>query len=105
MEEKEKYLVDMLNKLFKIKNITYGEFNKLISFGDKVPELRELEKEFPKLGLAAFDSEDEGISTLSIMATITDVLCGKRFSIIVDKTDGDYNNQKILGVKLIDFNK
>ena len=90
-----------LNKLFKLKNITYGEFNKLIAFDKEKEELLKLEKEYPELGIAG--ENNDSISVISIIATITDFLCGKRFGVIVDndeETNIPLNDRIIKGVDL-----
>jgi hypothetical protein len=100
----EERLIDCLNKLFQIRPITYGEWNKLIRFPDKEDDLLNLEKEYPELGLAG--ENNKSISLISIMATITDFLCKKRFAVIIDsdeETNIPLKNRVIKGVSLVDF--
>lgn len=81
MASKEEYLISMLNSMIKSKDITYGEFNHLIPFGVNTQKLRDEEKKYPELGIARYGTVEEGISTLTIMASITDVLIGKRLGV------------------------
>ena len=81
MTNKEEYLISMLNSVVKSRDITYGEFNHLIPFGEYVQKLRDEEEKYPELGIARYETEEEGISTLTIIASITDVLIGKRLGV------------------------
>lgn len=85
---RKKRLLDMLNKLLEIRDIKYDDLNKVVSFGDKVEDLRELEEEYPELGIARYNTEEEGISVFSLIASITDVLIGKRLGIDVSHFEG-----------------
>lgn len=81
----EQKLIDCLTRLFQIKPITYGELNHNIVFADDkeaLKKLRELEKEYPELGLAKYGTGEEGISFLSLFATITRFLCGKSLGVM-----------------------
>lgn len=80
MEQRKKELTELLNKLFKIKDVNYTDLNQVIPFTGHITELRELEEKYPKLGLARFDTEQEGISVMSLIATITDILCDTRLA-------------------------
>ena len=103
MNDKEKRLIECFNKLFGIKPITYGEFNKIFKCNDSIFQL---EKKYPELGLTG--DENKGFSIISLMATITDFLCGKRFAVIIDndnETTLPLNERLINGVTLIDFNE
>ncbi len=99
MPEKEKYLEELFSKLFELLDTSYKDFNTIFPLGNKKEQLRKLEKRYPELGLANYDEENEGVSLISLFATITDVLCGKRFSVILK--DGD---SKIIGCKLQQYN-
>lgn len=87
--ENEKALETCFNKLFRILDVKYPDFN--TKFLVKTPEQREallaLEKEYPQLGIWGFNNDNGkeiGVSAISLLATVTDFLCGKRFSVIVD---------------------
>lgn len=73
--------MSMLNSMIRSKDITYGEFNRLMPFGEHVQKLRDEEKKYPELGIARYETKEEGISTLTIIASITDVLIGKRLGV------------------------
>jgi len=72
----------------------YQDFNVQIPFGTNVPALEAFEKKNPELGItdfghaAGFGERDtrpiEGMTTLSLIATITDVLAGKRLAAKVE---------------------
>ena len=105
MKDKKKELVEVLNKMIELSEpITYEEFNTVIKAKDK-KKLRALEKNNNKVGLARFDTEDEGISTLSIIATITDVLADDRLAFVVEKEDKNYLPNQITGFKWFSENK
>jgi len=100
MSEKEKYLEELFSKLFELLNTNYKDFNTLFPVGNKKEQLRELEEKYPELGLANYDKENEGVSLISLLATITDILCNKRFSVIVEDS-----SLKIIGCKLQQYSK
>lgn len=64
--------------------IYYPDFNHMIKAKD-VNKLREYEEMNPKVGISGFKSGQEGISVLSIIATITDVLCDKRMAFNINE--------------------
>jgi len=81
MEEK---LIEVINNMLKLcEPIKYEDFNKILK-AKNVDELRNYEILEPKVGLSKYGTAEEGISTLSIIATITDILIGKRLSFILD---------------------
>jgi len=96
---KEEYLEELFTKLFKLLDMRYEDFNTLYPAGDKKEELRKLEKEYPELGLARYDTENEGVSVISLLATVTDIFCGKRFAVRFDNNSTD---RKIVGCVLLD---
>lgn len=99
----EKRLIEILDSLLSIKDMTYSDFNTVIPFGEDVSELRELEKKFPELGIARYDTKNEGISTLSLLATVTEVLCGKRLGAILQNSEGEADpDDLIIGFTLLD---
>ena len=76
-------LLDILNTVISlVEPITYKDFNRnLKCLNDETKiKLRELETKHNELGLVGYDTKDEGISTLSLIATITDILCSKRLA-------------------------
>lgn len=85
-KSKEEQIVELLNKAWDLlpEKPTYEELNKLLPMKENVGKLRELEEKNPSLGIAKYNTENEGISFLSIIATITDIYCGKRLGINVD---------------------
>jgi len=51
----EEYLIKMLDSIITAKDITYGEFNNIISFdGDERDNLRQIKQEYPELGIAKY---------------------------------------------------
>ncbi len=89
MTKKEKYIIDMLNDVLKLfpQSLTYGEFNKKFYFDKNVEKLRKLEEKYPELGLCNCKETADGVSILSLFATITHVFCGKRIGNNVDIED------------------
>ena len=84
MSETEKKLLNVVNTMISLcEPIKYKDFNCIIKAKD-VSLLRKAEKENTEIGLANFDKENEGISTLSLIATITDVLIKKRLAFNID---------------------
>lgn len=103
LTKEELELENLLNNLFKVKNVEYDEFNSLITFKEKIPELRKLEKMNNNLVVARGDTELEGISTISIIATITRILCkNKVLSFVIDNING---KTYITGVRFLTTNK
>lgn len=96
IKDKEKYLIELFDKLFKLMDISYDEFNTIFPIKD-IEKLRELEKTYPELGISNYTKENEGVTLVSLLATFTDVFCGKRFGVIVEK------DRKITGCDLIKF--
>ncbi|MCK9568863.1 hypothetical protein M0R72_07980 [Candidatus Pacearchaeota archaeon] len=88
-------LTELFDKLFAIRPIRYGELNSQISFFRKDRyDLLELERQVPKLGVAECAGSTDGVSALSLMATITDILCDDRLAFVVDD-----NSKNIIGTK------
>lgn len=79
---KEDYLISILNKIWSMieNKPTYEEINNIFPVND-IEKLRSLEMENSKIGIANYGNPFEGVSTLSLFATITDFLCGKRLAI------------------------
>jgi hypothetical protein len=103
-------LIKILNTYFYFIQVTYGDFNEVLMFtGDEKDKILVLEKEFPELGiLKPYDSKENGISFISLLSTITDILCGKRFAILLDNDDVSDLPEKdriIKGVELVGINK
>jgi len=63
-----------------------------LPFGPDVEALREAEGQYPELGIARFGTPDEGISTISLLATVSAVFCGKRLGVILQEDDTDTDN-------------
>jgi hypothetical protein len=80
--EAQQKVLTIFNRLLRIIPVTYDELNKkFLADGKEKDRLLELEKEFEELGLSEHpDSEKQGVSILSLLATITDAFCGKRLT-------------------------
>jgi hypothetical protein len=92
MEEKKQKVLDIVNKMIDLcEPIYYKEFNKTAKTINK-DKLRAFEKEEPVVGIAQYEKPDEGISLLSILATVTDIFCGERLAVNMEK------NGRIVGV-------
>jgi len=96
MDTKKEYLLELINEV--IKNcgpVTYREFNRnLYEINDG--DLEKIESVHPKLGLKAVGFEPNhswAVSTLSMIATITDMLADDRLVFELDK------RETITGVK------
>lgn len=95
-EIREEELVKLLNEAWALLDPKpkYDDFNFKLSCGNNVEALEKLEKERNILGLSTHTSHAEqmqdrewvtkGMSTLSLIATITDGLIGKRLAAIVE---------------------
>lgn len=84
MSKTEKKLLDIINTMISLcEPVKYKDFNCIIKAKD-VSLLRKAEEKNTEIGLANFDKENEGISTLSLIATITDVLIKKRLAFNID---------------------
>lgn len=69
---------------------SYTNFNCVIPLGSNKDVLRNMEKNCEQIGIANYETLQEGISTLSFIATITDLLCGERLAAKIE-------NNKIIG--------
>ncbi len=76
---------------------TYGMFNAIFPVKENTVKLRLLEQSIPEYGIAKYDTEEEGITTLSFLATLTDLTTGKRLGAILEEKEGDNSEKKILG--------
>ena len=72
--------------------IKYDDFNKFIKAKDS-KELVRLESKYPEIGICSNrikleeETDDDiewGITTLSLISTITDTICGKRLAFNID---------------------
>lgn len=102
--DKEKRLIDCFNEFFKQHKFTYGQLNTFFDLTKEKDKLHLLEKKYSELGLAG--KEGEGVSVISLFATITDFLCEKRFAVIIDndkESDLLEKDRIIKGVSLCDF--
>ena len=84
---KQNQMIKIINEMWKTipYRVYYDDFNKVFPVNENKYKLRELEKQDNRIGIAKFDTKYEGISILSFMTTITDLLVGKRLSAICDK--------------------
>ncbi len=81
---KEQNVIDTINKMISLcEPVSYKNFNLFLRAKNK-EALRQAEEENDKIGLANYDLDNEGISTLSIIATITDILTDKRLAFKID---------------------
>ncbi len=67
--------------------ITYQELNTIIK-AKNVRKLRAYAKKNKEVSLAEYKRENEGISILNIISTITDILVQDRIAILTDKKTG-----------------
>lgn len=107
LEERKNRVTKILNDLIKLcQPITYDEFNKKIEAIDS-NKLYEYEQINPEAGLLNMGVSDDpnavkfGISTLSIIATITDILIGDRIAFCISdgKDEKEGPKDTILGVQ------
>ena len=93
----EDELIKLLNETWALIPLKpkYNDFNVTIPFGEYCKALEVLEQANQKLGLSDFRPYPDpgpvpekfqvlGISTLSLIATITDVLCSRRLAAIIE---------------------
>ena len=88
IEKKAEELLRVLNQILEsCKPITYEEFNTLL-YEKEEGLLEKIEKEDNRIGLRYLDYDDKSkgfcASTLTILATMTDMLLGKRLAIECD---------------------
>jgi len=105
MEKKIKKLEEHLNYIWSLipEKPTYGEFNKVFPVKDNRDVLRNFENENYWMVIARYDTENEGISILSMFASITDYLSdGWRLSFETEAVEGTpVEEQTITGFKMI----
>lgn len=101
MKARKQEVIDTLNKMIELSEpIYYDDINRFYRAKDG-DNMLSVEKGMPKLGLASpfirgdggvliFDYEDKkiGISTLSLLATISDCLCDDRLGFIIAEKTG-----------------
>lgn len=106
MEKKIKELENHLNFVWSLikDKPTYGEFNKVFSV-DSVDVLRNFEKDQRWLGIARYGTKNEGISIISLFASIVDFLSdGWRLSIIAEGTENTPMEEQIItGFEMIRY--
>jgi hypothetical protein len=95
MEKRKQEVLDTINKMIELSEpIYYEDINKFYNTLDK-DKLFSAEKDMLKLGIASHFMRDKngkliisydnvGISTFSIIATITDCLCDSRLSFMIE---------------------
>lgn len=107
MENKIKKLEDHLNYVWSLipNKPTYGEFNKIFPVNDNVEILRNFEKEHKWIGIAKYNTKNEGISTISLFASIVDYFSdGWRLAIVTSgKEDTPIEEQDIIGFEIIKY--
>ena len=105
MDKKIKKLEEHLNFIWSLipDKPTYGEFNKIFPVKENVDILRNFEKDNQWLGIARYDTKNEGITTISLFASITDFLTdGWRLSIITEYSEETpIEDQIITGFEMI----
>lgn len=102
-EEREQKLLDLFNAAIELMGpVEYATFNAKYQVSDG-QRLLDLEAKFPELCLAqkiddhGYAPDNVCLTTLSLIATITDVLAGKRLAFITEENpDGSLG--KITGV-------
>ena len=80
------FLTMVINRLLLISPLVYSDFNKCVVMEPGLQEesLRELEAEFPAVGVTEIDGK-LAFTTLSLIATITEILCGDRLAFALDE--------------------
>ena len=83
---KEQRVLNCLNSLIRLKNISYGDINKVVPFEGKLKfQLRGLQHHYPELGIIACPTlKEEGVSSLSLLSTVTEILIGKSLALMID---------------------
>jgi len=106
MEEKIKKLEEHLNYVWKLipNKPTYGEFNKNFIIKN-TNILRNFENQQPWFGIAKYGTKNEGISILTMFASITDYLTdGWRLSFVLKEDKNiSFDKQEIIGFQMIKY--
>ncbi len=79
----EEKCLEVLNKLFAIRPIHISELQKFLPL-EKDQALRQLELEHPEVGVVPNIVDGLGISFLSLLATVTDLLIDRRLMFVID---------------------
>ena len=100
LNEQEKKLLMVINHMWQCLpyEVKYETFNLIFPVNENVNKLRELEIIYPEIGIARYDTDQEGFTIISLMASMTDIMFGKRLGVF--RRDDDYNNFTILGFGL-----
>lgn len=90
-DKRKDRLLKVLNAMWgKIVPLEYGEFN--VDFVPLEPDgIEKLEKRFPELICKEDREGNWTTSTVGIMATITEVMCGDRLALIINSDTGVIN--------------
>lgn len=98
-KEKQERLKFLFDGLFNILGITYNDFNhKILLNEDQSSGIEDLEEEFSELVLSRkVGTGLYQVSTISLLSTVSRVLCGKRLVFKVDD-----KTHKIVGVSFLD---
>lgn len=80
------FLVMVLNKLLLIHPLVYTEFNRIMTMETDLQRetLLDLEATFPAVGITEISGK-VAFTTLSLIATITEILCGDRLAFLLDQ--------------------
>lgn len=85
-------VITVINSMLNLcEPIKYDEFNKFLPAKDD-EKLLDIESIIPKIGIATMENKNNnnkkwGITTLGIIATITDILSNSRLSFQIDEND------------------
>lgn len=84
-EVNEAKLMEVLNKLAKINPKIYNACSIPIVFGDALAELEEKYED-----VVMIKQDDQWVMTVpALIATMTEILCGKKISFVVDEETGE----------------
>lgn len=91
----EERLLIALTKMFGIRPIYYEDFNKIFVIKD-VDKLRALEEEYDEIGISGYETENEGISVVSIIGTISRFLLGDAIAFNTVKVKDNTGKERLL---------
>lgn len=99
LNEQEKKLLMVINHMWQCLpyEVKYETFNLIFPVNENVNKLRDLKIIYPEIGIARYDTDQEGFTIISLMASITDVVFGKKLGAFRRNDNG---NSTIIGFAL-----
>ncbi len=99
LSEQERKLLTVINKMWQCLpyEVKYETFNLIFPVNENVDKLRELKIVYPEIEIARYGTNQEGFTIVSLIATITNIIIGKKLGVFRRNDD---DSSIILGFAL-----